>query len=41
MWAAHLDNDGVVTGWEERGPQWRGFSTGGVKVLFRFGPREG
>ncbi|MBK3666382.1 DUF3991 domain-containing protein [Bradyrhizobium diazoefficiens] len=38
MWAAHLDNDGRVMGWEERGPQWRGFATGGGKVLFRFGP---
>ncbi|WP_314962669.1 DUF3991 and toprim domain-containing protein [Bradyrhizobium cosmicum] len=38
MWAAHLDNDGMVTGWEERGPQWRGFASGGGKVLFRFGP---
>lgn len=38
MWAAHRDDQGVVTGWEERGPEWRGFSTGGAKVLFRFGP---
>jgi hypothetical protein len=38
MWTAHRDGDGVVTGWEERGPEWRGFSTGGAKVLFRFGP---
>ncbi|WP_246765514.1 DUF3991 and TOPRIM domain-containing protein [Aminobacter sp. SR38] len=38
MWAAHVDDDGVVTGWEERGPDWRGFATGGSKVLFRFGP---
>ncbi|WP_245474956.1 DUF3991 and toprim domain-containing protein [Bradyrhizobium sp. Leo121] len=38
MWAAHLDIDGVVTGWEERGPQWRGFASGGGKVLFRLGP---
>lgn len=38
MWAAHRDGEGVVTGWEERGPEWRGFSTGGAKVLFRFGP---
>lgn len=38
MWAAHLDGDGVVTGWEERGPEWRGFASGGSKVLFRFGP---
>lgn len=38
MWAAHRDGDGAVSGWEERGPEWRGFSTGGAKVLFRFGP---
>lgn len=38
MWAAHVDDDGVVTGWEERGPEWRGFASGGGKVLFRFGP---
>ena len=38
MWAAHRDVAGVVTGWEERGPEWRGFATGGAKVLFRFGP---
>jgi len=37
MWAAHLDDEGVVTGWEERGPDWRGFATGGTKALFRFG----
>ena len=37
MWAAHLNDEGAVTGWEERGPQWRGFSTGGAKVLFRLG----
>ena len=37
MWAAHVDDDGAVTGWEERGPEWRGFSTGGSKVLFRLG----
>jgi hypothetical protein len=30
-------DDGAVTGWEERGPAWRGFATGGAKVLFRFG----
>lgn len=38
MWAVHRAGDGAVTGWEERGPEWRGFSTGGAKVLFRFGP---
>lgn len=37
MWAAHTDSAGLVVGWEERGPDWRGFSTGGSKVLFRFG----
>lgn len=40
MWAAHVDDDGVVTGWEERGPEWRGFASGGGKVLFRFGPND-
>ena len=40
MWAAHIDADGGVTGWEERGPDWRGFSTGGSKVLFRLGAIE-
>ncbi|WP_247644462.1 MULTISPECIES: DUF3991 and toprim domain-containing protein [Brucella] len=37
MWAAHTNKAGAITGWEERGPQWRGFSTGGTKMLFRFG----
>nr|WP_278116492.1 DUF3991 and TOPRIM domain-containing protein [Mesorhizobium sp. WSM4875]WIE94832.1 DUF3991 and TOPRIM domain-containing protein [Mesorhizobium sp. WSM4875] len=40
MWAAHRDGDGHVTGWEERGPQWRGFASGGAKVLFRLGSRD-
>lgn len=40
MWAAHVDADGEVTGWEERGPDWRGFSTGGSKVLFRLGSSD-
>ncbi|HML43922.1 MULTISPECIES: DUF3991 and toprim domain-containing protein [Xanthobacter] len=38
MWAAHVDETGAVTGWEERGPEWRGFARGGGKVLFRLGP---
>ncbi|AYD04832.1 DUF3991 and toprim domain-containing protein [Neorhizobium sp. NCHU2750] len=38
MWAAHLDGDGAVVGWEERGLEWRGFSSGGSKILFRLGP---
>ncbi|WFU79239.1 DUF3991 and toprim domain-containing protein [Bradyrhizobium sp. CIAT3101] len=40
MWAVHLDGDGVVTGWEERGPEWRGFASGCGKVLFRLGPAD-
>ena len=38
MWAAHSDSGGALTGWEERGPEWRGFATAGAKELFRFGP---
>ncbi|MBM7045650.1 DUF3991 and toprim domain-containing protein [Rhizobium lusitanum] len=37
MWAKHVDEAGAVIGWEERGPDWRGFSTGGTKALFRLG----
>ena len=37
IWAAHLDNGCRTVGWEERGPEWRGFSKGGSKVLFRIG----
>ena len=40
MWAAHVDSEGRVVGWEERGPEWRGFATGGSKVLFRFGSSD-
>ncbi|WP_419914576.1 DUF3991 domain-containing protein [Hoeflea sp.] len=40
MWAGHMDDAGRVTGWEERGPEWRGFATGGAKVLFRLGPAD-
>jgi hypothetical protein len=38
MWAAHRDDGGALLGWEERGPQWRGFATGGAKELLRLGP---
>ncbi|WP_221117424.1 MULTISPECIES: DUF3991 and toprim domain-containing protein [unclassified Rhizobium] len=38
VWAAHADNAGAVTGWEARGPEYRGFASGGAKVLFRLGP---
>lgn len=37
IWAVHVDGARQLIGWEERGPQWRGFSTGGRKELFRFG----
>lgn len=37
MWAAHSDFAGALTGWEERGPAWRGFASDGAKDLFRFG----
>ncbi|MGO8253459.1 DUF3991 and toprim domain-containing protein [Rhizobium ruizarguesonis] len=40
MWAAHVNDNGAVTGWEERGPDWRGFSTGGSKILFRLGSSD-
>lgn len=40
MWAAHTDAEGAVTGWEERGPVWRGFASGGAKVLLRLGPPD-
>jgi len=40
MWAAHTDSAGLVVGWEERGPDWHGFSTGGSKVLFRLGAQD-
>lgn len=34
-WFAHRNTAGVVTGIEMRGPNWRGFSAGGGKTLFR------
>ncbi|WP_319005541.1 DUF3991 and toprim domain-containing protein [Pararhizobium sp. YC-54] len=37
MWAAHTDDEGTVSGWEGRGTEWRGFATGGSKILFRLG----
>lgn len=37
VWARHTDAVGATIGWEERGPVWRGFSTGGAKELFRLG----
>ncbi|WP_336171087.1 DUF3991 domain-containing protein [Ensifer sp. MJa1] len=37
---AAVDDRGVVTGWEEQGPDRRRFSTGGSQVLFRLGRSE-
>ncbi|WP_026187663.1 DUF3991 and toprim domain-containing protein [Ensifer sp. BR816] len=39
IWAAHTNQAGVVTGWEARGPQYRGFASGGAKILYRLGSR--
>jgi len=36
-WFRHEDAVGNLSGWEERGCEWRGFSSGGAKTLFRFG----
>ncbi len=41
MWAAHRDLSGQILGWEARGPEWRGFATGGTKTLFSLGPPNG
>lgn len=40
MWAAHRDMEGKLLGWEERGPSWHGFSTGGAKQFFWLGRRD-
>lgn len=40
MWAAHRNGEGILAGWEERGPEWRGFSSGGAKELFGLGPMD-
>ena len=34
-WFAHRGHEGVLTGMEMRGPDWRGFSAGHGKTLFR------
>ncbi|SDN38304.1 DUF3991 and TOPRIM domain-containing protein [Ensifer sp. YR511] len=39
-WFAHENDAGQICGWEERGPEWRGFSSSGNKILFRFGKRS-
>jgi len=37
VWAMHQAAAGVVTGWEMRGPKYKGFSKGGTKTLFWLG----
>lgn len=39
VWAAHTNEAGIVTGWEARGPQYRGFASGGTKILFGLGAK--
>ena len=40
-WFAHRDQQGVVSGIEMRGPDYRGFGRGGDKTLFRFACGKG
>ena len=40
VWAAHRDDIGSIVGWEERGPNWRGFASGGAKSLFALGDAD-
>lgn len=40
MWAAHVDADGAVTGWEERGPDRRGFATVNAVISKRFAKKQ-
>lgn len=37
LWAAHQTAVGRISGWEMRGPQYKGFSKGGTKALFVLG----
>ena len=37
VWARHQAAEGQVTGWEMRGPGYKGFATGGTKTLFLIG----
>lgn len=37
VWAMHQGAAGAVTGWEMRGPHYKGFSKGGTKTLFWLG----
>ena len=40
-WFAHRDEAGILTGIEMRGPDWRSFSAGGGKTLFRLPGGQG
>lgn len=37
IWAQHQGISGQITGWEMRGPSYKGFSKGGTKTLFWLG----
>lgn len=37
MWAQHQGASGHITGWEMRGPKYKGFAKGGTKTLFWLG----
>ncbi|TDH61232.1 DUF3991 domain-containing protein [Dankookia rubra] len=39
LWGAHHTENGDITGWEMRGPQFKGFSKGGDKSVFSLGER--
>lgn len=40
VWAMHRDAAARLTGWEMRGPRFKGFSKGGTKGLLRLGDQE-
>ena len=40
VWAAHRDGADSIVGWEERGPEWRGFASGGAKTVFALGDAD-
>lgn len=40
IWGAHRTEHGDTTGWEMRGPKFKGFSKGGDKAVFTLGDRD-
>lgn len=37
VWALHVDAGNRISGWEMRGPNYKGYAKGGHKALFRIG----